>query len=189
MINEIAFESVDSLKRHIREYGNSNPMQQASSTNKDRGGRVPRFKCPLCWLDENDENVNQSEEKFFEYEKDFKDHLNEIHGGVEDLMKTTAQMAKTASLILPDNLLTKFYEREYEAELIRKQKLEEEKMELEKQITDKNTNVQILSDKHSTDVYPCEECDNVFLSAESRKNHVKKMHKEKWQQIENRMVL
>ena len=104
-------------------------------------------------------------------------------------MKTTAQMAKTASLILPDNLLTKFYEREYEAELIRKQKLEEEKMELEKQITDKNTNVQILSDKHSTDVYPCEECDNVFLSAESRKNHVKKIHKEKWQQIENRMVL
>ena len=105
------------------------------------------------------------------------------------MMKTTAQVAKTASLILPDNLLTKFYEREYEAELIRKQKLEEEKMELEKQITDKNTNVQILSDKHSTDVYPCEECDNVFLSAESRKNHVKKIHKEKWQQIENRMVL
>ena len=105
MINEIAFESVDSLKRHIREYGNSNPMQQASSTNKDRGGRVPRFKCPLCWLDENDENVNQSEEKFFEYEKDFKDHLNEIHGGVEDLMKTTAQMAKTASLILKRTII------------------------------------------------------------------------------------
>merc|ERR1712066_242217 len=90
-----------------------------------------------------------------------------------------------ASMILPDKLLTRFYEREYDAELIRKQKLEEEKIELEKQITDKNANVQILSDKHSTDVYPCEECDNVFLSAESRKNHMKKMHKEKWQALEN----
>lgn len=182
-LHDMLFETAAGLRRHLRKYGSRNPQVSTQNTNKDRGGLMPRFKCPLCVLDAVEESSTIDE--YFSQERDFYDHLNEVHGGIEDLRAVTAEAARTASLVLPDELLTKLYEREKEAEMIRKARLEEEKMEIEKQITERNKDVHILGDKHRTDVYPCAECKEVFLSAASRNQHMKKNHKEKWQEMEN----
>ena len=206
------------------------------NSNGHRGGRFKMFKCPLCSFDraynkiqkkreksgsksdgeesicssgsESDEESNDNCKPLqtFQYEQDFIDHLIEVHGGKEDLIKFTNAAAKTADMVLPKELSSQFYEKELKAleiksekerknrkeklENLRKEKLKIEKMKLAKieKTAAKNVKAAVVAAENvaespktcsaASDVFPCGKCPTILLSEQSRVAHMSEAHKE-----------
>lgn len=154
--NDHMYGSLEEIQHHINNYGLADPEEVENSESPHHsGGRFSSFVCPLCIFDRAynkietelgnksvvaSENLPSNEDIIFHYENDFFNHLLDFHGGKEDLIKFTKKAAETAGMILPEEFVSKFYARQEQADLLKKEKdrkIRRERMEIERKEKEK----------------------------------------------------